>query len=238
MEIRALASGSTGNCYYINDGVSSVLLECGIPFKRIQRGLEFNVSALSACLITHGHGDHCKAVRDMMKAGIDCYMSRGTVNELGINGHRLHIIEPNKIFKVGSWSILPFQVEHDTAEPLGYLLVSGMEKLLFVTDTAYIKYKDWHEYIKPIPLTHIMIEANYSLDIIREKAKTGKTNRALKSRVIRSHMSLETLVELLKSNELSNVHEIFLLHLSDRNSDEIKFKQEVQKLTGKVVHIA
>ena len=74
IEIVPLASGSRGNCYHISDGRTPLLLECGIPYKEIQKGLNFRMSELAGCLISHEHQDHCRAVVDMMKAGVDCYM--------------------------------------------------------------------------------------------------------------------------------------------------------------------
>jgi phosphoribosyl 1,2-cyclic phosphodiesterase len=60
----------------------------------------------------------------------------------------------------------------------------------------------------------------------------------LKNRIIRSHMSLETLKDMLRANDLSKVEAIYLLHLSDGNSDAVRFKREVQELTGKMVFIS
>lgn len=232
MEIKALASSSKGNCYLVSDGETSLLLECGIRYSDIQKGLNYQVSQVDGCLISHEHGDHGKAVKEVMKAGINVYTSKGTAEALGASGHRLKTIANRKPFTVGTWTILPFEVEHDAAEPLGFLLANKWgEKLLFATDTYYIKYK--------FPgLTHIMVEANYSMDILKENIEAGRVPAVMKKRLMRSHFSLENVKEFLKVNDLSKVEEIWLLHLSDSNSDEELFKREIQSLTGKIVHLA
>jgi phosphoribosyl 1,2-cyclic phosphodiesterase len=229
MEIKALASSSKGNCYLVSDGETSLLLECGIRYSDIQKGLNYQVSQVDGCLISHEHGDHGKAVKEVMKAGINVYTSQGTAEALGASGHRVKTIESKKPFTVGTWTILPFEVEHDAAEPLGFLLANKQgEKLLFATDTYYIKYM--------FPgLTHIMVEANYSMDILKENIEAGRVPAVMKKRLMRSHFSLENVKEFLKVNDLSKVEEIWLLHLSDSNSDEQRFKQEIQQLTGKIV---
>jgi ribonuclease BN (tRNA processing enzyme) len=51
-------------------------------------------------------------------------------------------------------------------------------------------------------------------------------------------MSLQTCIKTLKANDLSQVNNIVLIHLSDRNSDESRFKSDVERATGKVVHVA
>jgi phosphoribosyl 1,2-cyclic phosphodiesterase len=232
IEITPYASGSQGNCYRITDGRTPLLLECGIKYKDIQNGMNFKVSEIAACLISHEHQDHCKAVKDLMKAGIDCYMSQGTAEALEISGHRLNIIKARQQFRIGTWTILPFETQHDAAEPLGFLLANqDGEKLLYATDTYFIRYRFQG-------LTHIMIEANYSLDILKRNVEAGLVPKELKSRILKSHFSLENVKKFLQANDLSKVQEIWLLHMSNGNSDSERFKREVMELTGKPTYIA
>ncbi len=232
MDIQVLASGSRGNCYRISDGSTPLLLECGIPYKDVQRGLNFRVSEIAGCLISHEHQDHCKAVRNLTRAGVDCYMSKGTADVLGLSGHRVKIIKALQQFSIGTWAILPFETVHDATEPLGFLLASrNGEKLLFATDTAYIRYKFQG-------LTHIMIEANYQADILHENVNDGLVVPEVRKRIRQSHFDLNHLKEFFKANDLSQVREIWLLHLSGDNSDAGRFKREIQELTGKPVYIA
>jgi phosphoribosyl 1,2-cyclic phosphodiesterase len=232
IEISVLASSSRGNCYRVTDGSSSILLECGISWKAIRQGLLFKTGELVGCLISHSHNDHCKSVQDAMKSSLDCYMSRGTADALGVSGHRVKIIEPLKQFAIGNWRILPFETQHDCEGSVGFLLVNYRdEKLLFITDSYYCKYKF-------NGLTHIMIECNHSYDILDQNVANGLLPLAMKNRLIRSHFSLENVKEFLKANDLSRVQEIWLLHLSDGNSDAERFKREIQELTGKMVFVA
>ena len=176
--------------------------------------------------------DHSKAVKDIMRAGIDCYISAGTAEALGISGHRLHIIKAKQQFRIGTWKILPFETQHDAQEPLGFLLANrNGDKLLYATDTFYIRYRFQG-------LTHIAVECNYSLDILRANVEAGMVEPALKNRILKSHFSLENVKNFLKANDLSKVQEIWLLHMSDGNSDANRFKREIQELTGKMVFIA
>ena len=232
IEIKTLATGSTGNCYHITDGSTSLLLECGISFKQIQKALNFKTSDLAGVLVTHEHKDHCKAVKDVADRGRDIYMSQGTMDAIGIEHHRFKAIKNKKPFRIGTWTILSFDVQHDAAEPFGFLITNQVgDKLLFATDTYYIKYK--------FPgLTHIMIECNYSQQVLDENVTYGRTPEFLRDRIMKSHFSLENVLEFLRVNDLSRVQEIHLLHLSDSNSNEIEFKTRVQAATGKLVYVA
>lgn len=232
IEIKTIASGSAGNCYLITDGVTPLLLEAGITIKRIREGTEFKLSTIVGCLISHEHLDHSKAIIDVLKAGINTYMSVGTKEAMKLSHHRIKTIEAMKSFQIGTWKVTPFDVQHDAKEPVGFLLVNDAgDKLLFATDTYYVKYKF-------SGLTHIMLEANYSEEILSENIESGRVHPAMEKRLLKSHFSLENVKEFLKANDLSKVQEIHLLHLSDTNSNEQVFKQEIQKLTGKMVYIA
>ena len=231
MEIRTIASSSEGNCYFVSDGVTSLLLEAGIPFKKIQQAMDFKLSGISGVLITHSHMDHAKSVKDMIKAGIDCYMTEPTKTALDIQSHRIKVITPRQQFSIDTWRILPFETQHDCPGSVGFLLASGNEKLLFITDSYYCKYKF-------NGLTRIMIECNHSYEILDKNIASGALPLSMKKRLIRSHFSLENVKEFLKSNDLSKVQEIHLIHLSSGNSDAELFKREIQALTGKLIYIA
>lgn len=230
MEIETLASGSTGNCYFIQSGGSKIMIECGIPIDKIKRGCGYRLHEIDFCLLTHGHKDHCKAAQDVLDSGIDLYCSGGTAGMAGLHGHRLHLIKALKQFRVGPWTILPFDTEHDAEEPLGFLIANGEDKLLFATDTFFLKYTfQW--------LTHIMLEANYSLDTLDENIASGYVDPSRRSRLLRSHMSLEQCLNTLKANDLSHVKEIYLIHMSFKNGDAERFKRTVQRQTGKPVYV-
>ncbi|MCL6479321.1 MAG: MBL fold metallo-hydrolase [Peptococcaceae bacterium] len=231
MEITVLASGSKGNAHFITDGHTLLLLEAGITWREIQRGLSFKTSEIAGCLVTHEHQDHSKAIKDVMKAGIDCYLSRGTAEALGVAGHRIKIIRAREQFRVGAWAVMPFDTVHDAAEPVGFLLANQAgKKLLYITDTAYCRYRFRG-------LTHIMVECNYSMDILRANVDAGVVPVELKNRLLKSHMSLETVKEFLRANDLSRVEGIWLLHLSDGNSDAERFRREIMEFAGKPTYI-
>lgn len=182
-------------------------------------------------LMDTDHADHSRAAKDIMKATVDIYTSQGTADALKLNGHRLHIIKAHQQFKVGSWTILPFDTIHDAPEPLGFILSNGKEKILYVTDTCYIPYR-----FKG--LTHVLVECNYATDILNRNRNDGTIDVEMKRWIVKNHMSLATVKEFLLANDLSRVREIHLLHLSDRNSDADRIKREIQGITGKEVYVA
>ena len=193
----------------------------------------FGLTNVAACLVSHEHQDHAKAVADVLRAGVEVYTSPGTIKVLGLEHHRLRPVRAKETFKVGTWTVRAFETQHDAQEPLGFLLKSNVtgERLLYATDTYYIRYR--------FPRLHyIMVECNYAADILEANVKRGSVPEVLKKRLLTSHFSLDNVKEFLKANDLSQVREIWLLHLSDGNSDAERFKREVMKITGKPTYIA
>jgi phosphoribosyl 1,2-cyclic phosphodiesterase len=171
-----------------------------------------------------------------MKAGIDCYMSSGTAYSLSLIPipHRLHIVSDTEDpFRIGHFIIKPFATQHDAIEPYGYYIVYGPtgERTLFLTDSYYSKYKF-------SGLHTILIECNYIKETLDANIAAGYVDERMKPRLLQSHFSLEHVKEFLQANDLSQVREIILLHLSSQNSDAARMIREIKEQTGITPKIA
>lgn len=219
MTFTSIASSSKGNCYLAGDGETAILLECGLPFRRIKQALGFDLSGVGACLVSHEHKDHARSVMELLKAGVPVFASQGTAQTLGCG-----LIAPaaDRVqFRVGSLEILPFATFHDGAEPLGFLIYSRRdgERLAFATDTVNLAYR--------FPGVNLLaVEANYDKDIL---ARCSKMPDKVKDRVKNSHMEIGTLCRYLQTLDLSQCRTVFLLHLSAAASDEGDFVRRAQR---------
>jgi len=229
-EFKPIASGSSGNCHIIKTDNISGLIDIGIPWKRVQKATEFTTSSLDFVLVTHRHLDHSGYIKEAIRAGIDVYAIQDVWNSNGISSHRAHIITSMKQFQIKNLTILPFSVPHDV-ENVGFLIADDRgNKMLYLTDCFYSPFRFKN-------LTLIAVECNYSSDILKRNAEAGLVPKELKSRILKSHFSLENVKRFLQANDLSKVQGIWLLHLSNGNSDAERFKREIQELTGKMVFI-
>lgn len=225
MEIKAIASGSGGNCYIVQKNNNKMLLELGISWGKILPVIGFKSAQLDFAFASHSHGDHVYGLKNALKAGLDVWISAETAATLGVQDHhRVHILSPGVQKTKGNWTVLPFSVIHDVP-CLGAIIAIEDERLLYMSDTAYspVKFKG---------LTHIMVECNFANNILSDNIHNGSLPHVIAHRVRRNHMSLETLIKMLKANDLSECREIHLLHLSDSNSDEARMIKEVQQATG------
>lgn len=228
MVIKTIASSSKGNCYSISDGPdgTKILIECGIPIKKIDEGVNYRLYEYEGCVASHAHFDHIFAYKDLIKLGIPIYWTRGTAQAAGAEpGYYSRHIKSKHCFNIGDFKIIPFDVKHDAVEPVGFLIQGKTGKLMFATDTFYIPWR-----FKG--LTHVMIEANYVKENIEEN-----TCKPLRDRLYSSHMELQTVLEFFRELDKSCLREVHLLHLSESRSDAELFKREVQKIVGVPVYV-
>jgi phosphoribosyl 1,2-cyclic phosphodiesterase len=229
ISVQTLGSSSKGNCYRLLSGGRSLLLECGLPWKEIQRKLNFKTTDLDGCLVSHGHGDHSRAMTEVLRAGVDVYASFETLESRGVFGHHnAYAVNQSVVqWRINDfWSVRAFDLVHDAEGTLGFIITDDKgDTLAFLTDTAYCKYK--------MPTCEIiMVEANFSEAILQKCVNAGVIDPGRAKRVRENHMSVERVVYFLKANDLSRCREIRLIHLSDGNSDADLFKRMVQEATG------
>lgn len=227
MKFEALASSSAGNAYSVSDKDTRILLECGVSHTKLQKLSGFSLSEFQACLVTHEHKDHAKAVQELISRGMVVYMSQGTAEALETDG--VELIEDRLQFNVGSFDIVPFTTFHDAKEPLGFLIKSRIDGdvLAFATDTVNLRYK--------FPGLNILaIEANYDKNILE---RCERMPEKVRHRITNSHMEIDTLCDYLRSLDLSQCREIHLLHLSDATSHEGHFINKVSRAVPRGIEI-
>lgn len=227
MRFESLASSSSGNAYIVSDNDTRILLECGVSHSKLQKLSGFKLSEFQACLVSHEHKDHAKAVAELISRGMEVYMSQGTAEALETDG--VTLIESMEQFNVGSLDIVPFATFHDAAEPLGFLVKSRVDGdvLAFATDTVNLRYK--------FPGLNILaIEANYDKAILE---RCERMPEKVRYRITNSHMEIDTLCDYLRSLDLSQCREIHLLHLSDATSHEGHFINKVARAVPKGIEI-
>lgn len=257
MKITPLASGSKGNAYIIDDGAAPpILIEAGISINALKERIwkaGYNITDISSCFISHAHKDHSRAAADLIRQySIPCFMAYKTAEDLGLwdDAPHMHffifcifqwdmpIWSPRISLKVPpmrpiNYTIVPFQLQHDIVNA-GFLFNSHAtgKTILYATDTAYIRHRFGEE------ITHIMIECNYDPDALKEAMEAGELDMTQYLRIMDTHFGLDNVLEFLKANNLPNLQEVWLLHLSERHIDPKKAKARVQEAAGAPVYVA
>ena len=211
------------------------MIECGIPIKEIKKAVWKHgiwITGLDACLISHSHGDHCKAAKDLVKSGVSIFASIETITASGMDReNRAKAIDAHKALHFINADIYAFNVEHDAEGTLGFIIQdrTTYDRLLYVTDTPYLP-------VSVEGITHAMIEANYDPEIMQENVDNGMNlKRAV--RTVKNHMSIETTLATLEKMDRSKLKEVWLLHLSKGNAGD-DFKKRAQEICGCEVYVA
>ncbi len=214
MKFKALASGSTGNLYTLEDDQTRIIIECGLPYKQIQRLLPLPPSRYAACLITHSHADHAVGACELQRRGVPIHCSRATADAVGL---RAGWVQAGAT--IGTLQVKTFEAKHDVPTYV-FLIHSTLdgETLLFATDTYYL-----NEYFPAVTIW--ACECNFSKALLQE-------DDVLADRLYTSHMEQRTFLSALASNDLRKCREIHLLHISRDRGDPEGFVRAAEELTG------
>lgn len=227
MRLYSIASGSSGNCIYVGDGDTHILIDAGISCKKIESALKENT--LAACdiqgiFVTHEHSDHICGLGVLSRRyHIPIYATYETLEQIKrcktlgeIDESLFKPIFANLDMQIGDLMIHPFSIPHDAANPVAYRVTSRDNKSVAVaTDIGY-----FNDYIieNLTGLDAILIEANHDVHML----ETGSYPYILKQRILgnHGHLSNENSGKLLNRILNDKLKYILLGHLSKENNYE------------------
>lgn len=209
-----LNSGSSGNGYILTNGSDTLLIEAGCRYKEMLAAINYDISTVNGMVVSHEHNDHAKYVEQYLNKGLFVHMPNDMKKNLYLSHvYNANIIQNGVTYELGNFKVVSFKLEHSVTCYGYYIYHRCLGKLLFITDTEYVKYN-----FKKLAVDHILVEANYSKNVLH-RADVNSTH------VLQGHMEIETTLEFLRKNDTENLKNVVLLHLSDKNSDEQKFKE-------------
>lgn len=232
MKLKCLGSSSKGNCYLLIGENETLIIEAGIKFSKVKEALNFDLSNVVGCIISHEHGDHAKSALEMFNSGIEVYGTKGTL----FKSLKFHDFKNAMVYRkaehIGNFKVTAYEIIHDAAQPAAFLIEHPeIGRMLFVTDTASFNYS-FHG------INHLLIEANYDDDIVAENNINNTNSFNNIERLEKSHMSLKECSLSCFNNVGAETKNVILIHLSDGNSDSEMFKNVIKRQVGKPVYIA
>lgn len=222
LKFCSLSSGSSGNCYYVTDGSTSLLVDAGISGKKIIEGIEKideDKESLAAILVTHEHIDHVKSLKVMGKKvpGLKVYANEDTWHHIEdkVEEERRCTFVPGKEFKVGDINVRSFRTSHDAACSVGFSFYDDERKISIVTDTGYIP-EHIYEEIKDADI--LVIEANHDVNVLAMCSYPYNTKRRIAGD--EGHLSNEACGNCIARlvSELPKPRQVLLAHLSKENN--------------------
>lgn len=219
MILKVIGSSSKGNGYALIAENEILLIEAGCKLIQVKKEIDWKISKVVGCLVSHRHADHAGRIAEYMKNGIPVYGGEGTQTDIEeCGGERIIAIPDREKTAIGSFRVQPFHLEHD-CPCYGFLVTHPeMGRMIFATDTEYVKqrFKD---------INHILIEANYSKEYLDDSEESAEKRR----HVLYGHMSIETALEVIKKHNTYDLRNVILMHLSDWNGSPNEFREKTQK---------
>ncbi|MBQ2774752.1 MAG: MBL fold metallo-hydrolase [Clostridia bacterium] len=217
-----LFSSSSGNCIYIGTSNGGILIDVGVSAKRTVNALEqIGVSPedISAIFITHEHSDHINGLKVFAgKYSMDVWASGGTLSALGEAGILNEKINIHELSSGGAEAagmfVRPFHTSHDSAESVGYTIVTPDDKRIAVATDLGIVTPEVMNAIYGSDL--VMLESNHDVDLL----KRGPYPYYLKQRILsnRGHLSNECCAETALKLLDGGTTRFVLGHLSRHNN--------------------
>lgn len=208
-----ISSGSSGNAILLENGI---LLDCGIPFKKI----EPCINKLKLVFISHRHSDHLNlsTVRKLheLRPTIRFCVGEFLYQELssaGINKKNIDVIKHNKIYDYKILKVSPFILIHDVKNfGLRIFDTKTNEKIFYAVDTSTLDHLSAKNY------DCYLIEANYDDEILEANLKRDleASGFSYNSRVKETHLSLAQASQFIFDNAGDNSKYEFI-HGSKRN---------------------
>lgn len=222
MKFSVLASGSTGNAFYIESEETRLLVDAGLSGKQIEGLLEqIGKSArdLDGILITHEHSDHVRGVGVLARRyQLPVYANEKTWEQLNkqigsIMDEQRRYLEVGEVLQLADLTIESFGTSHDAVQPMGFCFYDDHCKLSFTTDLGYVSEK-----IKnTIQGSDVYIfEANHDIEMLRTCSYPWSTKMRILSDV--GHLSNEASGEALVDVLEGRGEYIYLAHLSKENN--------------------
>jgi phosphoribosyl 1,2-cyclic phosphodiesterase len=252
MRVKSLSSGSSGNCYLVQAGGHSLLIDCGLSATALQKFLALegvNVAELSGIFLTHDHHDHLSGAGQVSRRwGIPIFANKKTIDEAAVRWAKIEklyqqrasatkppesrtyntrLFPTGKATTIGSIEINSFPVSHDAAETVCYTFKADGVQAVILTDLGC----STPPIYEPLVQSRLVIlEANHE----EEKLWAGKYPYTLKKRVTgdKGHLSNRQSGEILRYclENTGLAPTVWLAHLSSENNSPQEATATITKL--------
>lgn len=230
--VHVLASGSRGNATVVTYGETAVLIDAGISAKRITDGMKaigIDMDNLQGICITHEHTDHVAGLPQMLKRfDVPVFTKKETWQAMGEKvepyNKRLHAMTRH-ILDLDELTLEAFSLSHDAANPIGFSVYGGHEKVTLITDTGVVNDSMLGQLDES---TMLILEANHDVQMLRQ----GPYIQSLKNRVEGpyGHLCNEVAAQALLMMKRPPQLQVVLAHRSEQNNT-------INKVSSAMAHI-
>lgn len=217
LKLCVLASGSKGNCIYVESDRARFLIDAGLSARELDRRLTDigrSLTDVLAVCVTHEHVDHVAGLGVLhRRTAAGLYTNGGTRDALEQNvktrGLPWRIFTTGSAFDIEDVRVDPFPVPHDSFEPVGFILTCGNARAGIVTDMGMTT-----ELIRARlrDCAALVLEFNHDEQMLRDSQRPWPLKQRIAGRHghLSNHQAAETLAEIAGPN----LRAVLLAHLS------------------------
>ena len=221
MKVCCLASGSKGNCTFVETEDVKFLIDCGLAIKDLEVRLNQigeSVSNINFVLVTHEHSDHVSGIAKLVnKYGITPYIYYKNLQVMKqktkLPADKFVLFYQNDFF-IGSTIITPFEISHDSNSCVAFKICSPSGKFVIITDTGYID-KGNFDFFNNSDL--VIIESNHNVELLKNNSNY---TLVLKKRILSNvgHLSNKQCATYIEEFIKRGCKQFVLAHLSENNN--------------------
>jgi phosphoribosyl 1,2-cyclic phosphodiesterase len=219
VKICSIASGSKGNCLYLEIGSTRLLIDIGLSLRETLLRMEtigIDASKIDAVLVTHEHIDHIRSVGSFArKFRIPVYVSHLVSEKSAKYLHKTRVVE----FEAGSALTLrdvqidPFPITHDSCDPVGFVVDSREGRCGSATDLGIVTRLVTE---KLRGCRALNLESNHDMDMLMNGPYPWELKQRIRSR--HGHLSNEDSLQLLHELAHDGLEALVMAHLSEVNN--------------------
>ena len=215
--LTILASGSSGNCAYLETEGARLLVDAGLSARQIRQrllGIGRAPENLSGILITHEHTDHIQGLGVLAaRLHIPIYCNRLTKEAIELQFRsrlEFRLFSTGASFEIGDVRIDTFSVPHDAYDPVGFLVRTDSGNIGFLTDLGHAT----RLAIERVRTAHaLVLEANHDLKLLQEDTRRPwSTKQRILSR--HGHLSNDAAAQVAEQVVSAELQHLYLGHLS------------------------
>ena len=219
LRFHILASSSAGNSAFLSDGLTHVLIDCGLSRKETfvrLAAVGVDPKCIDAVFVTHEHSDHVNGLsviaRSLKKT---VYLTQATSDAIEPGDHHTYFkpFQAGAKLRIGSFDIQSFSLPHDASDPVGFTFSSQGRKVGVCTDLGYMP-DSIRVHLQDCGI--LLLESNHDLEML----KFGPYPWSLKQRVMsrRGHLSNEVVNQFILDDLCPRTRTLILGHISEQNN--------------------
>lgn len=223
MKICSLASGSKGNCLFLETGETRLLVDAGLSLRELTERMDragIRPDTIDGVLVTHEHLDHIRSAGSFARRyQVPVLISYATRQAAAAYLKKAPLVEfeTGYSFAFRDCMVDPFPVTHDCSDPVGFVIESKEGRFGSATDLGVVT-RLVRDKLKGCRALHL--ESNHDPEMLLNGPYPWHLKQRIKSR--HGHLSNQETLELLHDLAHAGLEALVMAHLSEVNNHPSK----------------